>query len=121
LSSHGELQNLLAEHIADLGLHPRSPGPLDPPWDLLWLNGSEVWVAEVKSLTRANEERQLRLGLGQVLIYRQRLQNAHTSVNAALMVEWKPLDPDWHALCKSLGVLLLWPSAISVPARVPLI
>jgi hypothetical protein len=78
-----------------------------------WLGGDEIWVAEVKSLTRANEERQLRLGLGQVLIYRQRLQQAHPSVKAVLMVEWKPLDPDWHALCEGLEVQLLWPEAVS--------
>jgi hypothetical protein len=113
LRSHRELQNLLAERITDLGLQARSPEPLDPPWDLLWLNGEDVYVAEVKSLTPANVERQLRLGLGQLLIYRQRLRRAHNSVKAVLMVEWKPWDPDWHALCKSLDVMLLWPKALS--------
>jgi len=74
---------------------------------------SDIWVAEVKSLTRANEERQLRLGLGQVLIYQQRLKRTHSSVRAVLMVEWRPLDPDWQELCNHLGVLLLWPDAIA--------
>jgi hypothetical protein len=114
LRSHRELQNMLAEKVAEIGCKPRRPQPLDPPWDLLWLNGEEAWVAEVKSLTTTNEERQLRLGLGQVLIYRQRLKQTHSSVKAALMVEWKPLDPDWHALCDSLDVQLLWPGALAV-------
>jgi hypothetical protein len=113
LRSHGELQNLLAETVAELGHKVRRPGPLDPPWDLLWLGDDDIWVAEIKSLTRANEERQLRLGLGQVLIYRQRLKRVHQSVRAVLMVEWRPLDPDWHELCDHLGVLLLWPDAIA--------
>ncbi len=113
LRSHRELQNLLAETVAAIGYKPRRPQPLDPPWDLLWLNGEEAWVAEVKSLTRSNEERQLRLGLGQILIYRQRLRQSHSLVRAVLMVESKPLDPDWHALCDSLGVQLLWPAALS--------
>lgn len=112
LRSHAELQNLLAERVAELGSKPRSPGPVDPPWDLLWLEGSDAWVAEVKSLTRSNEDRQLRLGLGQVLIYRQRLARTYASVRAVLMVEWKPLDPDWHALCDRLDVLLLWPHSL---------
>lgn len=112
LRSHRELQNLLAEKVAEIGYKPRRPQALDPPWDLLWLNGREAWVAEVKSLTTTNEERQLRLGLGQVLIYRQRLQQLHSSVKAVLMVKWKPLDPDWHALCDSLDVRLLWPDAL---------
>ncbi|MDQ3724920.1 MAG: hypothetical protein M3335_03340 [Actinomycetota bacterium] len=113
LRSHDELQNLLAEKVSGLGFDVREPGPLDPLWDLLWLDGSDIWVAEVKSLTHANEERQLRLGLGQVLIYRQRLRHTHPSVTAVLMVEWRPLDPDWHALCDSLAVRLLWPEAVS--------
>lgn len=114
LRSHGALQNMLAERVADLGYEPRSPGPLDPPWDLLWLDGSgSAWVTEVKSLTRGNEERQLRLGLGQLLIYRQRLQHVFATVKPALMVEWQPPDPDWRDLCAELGVLLLWPQSIS--------
>ncbi len=113
LRSHRELQNLLAEKVTEIGYKPRRPQPLDPPWDLLWLNGEEAWVAEVKSLTTTNEERQLRLGLGQVLIYRQRLKQFHSSIKAVLMVEWKPLDPDWHALCDSLDVHLLWPDALN--------
>lgn len=113
LRSHGELQNLLAETVAELGHKVRRPGPQDPPWDLLWIGSDDIWVAEIKSLTRANEERQLRLGLGQVLIYRQRLKRVDQSVRAVLMVEWRPLDPDWHELCDRLGVLLLWPDAIA--------
>ncbi len=113
LRSHRELQNLLAKKVARIGHKPRRPQALDPPWDLLWLNGGEAWVAEVKSLTTTNEERQLRLGLGQVLIYRQRLKQFHGSVKAVLMVEWKPLDPDWHALCDSLDIQLLWPDALA--------
>jgi hypothetical protein len=113
LRSHQELQNLLAEKVAKIGYKPRRPRPLDPPWDLLWLEGRNAWVAEVKSFTTTNEERQLRLGLGQVLIYRQRLKQTHSSVKAVLMVEWKPLDPDWHALCDTLDVQLLWPDALA--------
>jgi hypothetical protein len=113
LRSHGELQNLLAERVVELECETRSPCPQDPPWDLLWLCGKDIWVAEIKSLTPANEERQLRLGLGQVLIYRQRLERTHPSVSAVLMVEWKPLDPDWHELCDRLGVLLLWPDVVA--------
>ena len=113
LRSHRELQNLLAAKVVEIGYRPRRPQPLDPPWDLLWLDGESAWVAEIKSLTATNEERQLRLGLGQVLIYRQRLKQTQSSVKAALMVEWKPLDPDWHALCDSLDVQLLWPDALA--------
>jgi hypothetical protein len=113
LKSHKDLQNGLAGFLGERGLEPRTPEALDIPWDLLWQNGDDTWVAEVKSLTRSNEERQLRLGLGQLLIYRQRLLSVHDSVRPALLVEWKPIDPDWHELCAQLGIALLWPAVIS--------
>jgi hypothetical protein len=114
LRSHRELQNLLAEKVAEMGHKPRRPQPAArPALGSSLAQGREAWVAEVESLTTSNEERQLRLGLGQVLIYRQRLKRFHASVKAVLMVEWKPLDPDWHALCESLDVPLLWPDALN--------
>jgi hypothetical protein len=38
-------------------------------FDLAWQIGRTLFVAQVKSLTLRNEEKQLRLGLGQVLRY----------------------------------------------------
>jgi len=65
-------------------------------------------VAEVKSITAENEEQQLRLGLGQVLRYRQRLAAlGHDRVVAVLVPERQPRDPSWHELCQDLGVVLL--------------
>ena len=112
LRSHSELQNLLAERVAESGSEPRSPGPQDPPWDLLWERDGAVWIAEVKSLTDRNEERQLRLGLGQLLRYRHTLLERHLGVHAVLMAEREPTDAGWLALCQSLDVLLLWPDQI---------
>jgi hypothetical protein len=65
-------------------------------------------VAEVKSITAENEEQQLRLGLGQVLRYRQRLAAlGHDRVVAVLVPERQPRDPSWRELCQDLGVVLL--------------
>jgi hypothetical protein len=65
-------------------------------------------VAEVKSSTADNEEVQLRLGLGQVLRYRQRLSAlGHDRVIAVLVPERRPRDPSWRGLCQALGVVLL--------------
>ena len=67
-----------------------------------------VFVAEVKSITAGNEEHQLRLGLGQVLRYRQRLAAlGHARVVAVLVPERQPRDPSWRELCQHLGVVLL--------------
>jgi hypothetical protein len=45
-------------------------------------------VAEVKSLTRSNEERQLRLGLGQLLRYRHRLAAQEGTAHAVTFAHW---------------------------------
>jgi hypothetical protein len=90
----------------------RSPKGAEPEYDVLWERDGIVWVAEVKSLTVENEERQLSLGLGQVLQYRYRLRESRGEVRAVLMVEYEPRDAVWDALCSDLGVQLLRPSLL---------
>ena len=68
-----------------------------------------LWVAEIKSLTAKNEEKQLRLGLGQVLRYRHRLVSADKPVRAALVVQRRPSDESWLEVCTSLNVAIAWP------------
>jgi hypothetical protein len=46
---------------------PRSPAATDPNFDIAWEHNGAFYVAEVKSTTPENEEKQLRLVLGQVL------------------------------------------------------
>jgi hypothetical protein len=113
LMSHARLQNFLVEILESHGRSARSPGPSDAPWDVLWVTGDEIWVAEVKSLTDKNEERQLRLGLGQLLRYRQRLSSESSSpVRGLMLVEREPTDPTWIGLCESLDIQMLWPSIL---------
>lgn len=64
---------------------------------------------EVKSLTRRNEERQLRMAVGQVLRYGQQLAYKNKPIVASIAVERKPSDPSWIDLCNSLGITLVWP------------
>ena len=59
-------------------------------------------MAEVKSTTQSNEEKQLRLGLGQVLRYRQLLAGGSVDVRAVLAVKKTPSDPGWLGLCSDL-------------------
>jgi hypothetical protein len=63
----------------------------------------------VKSITTANEERQLRLGLGQVLRYRNLLAARGRKVTAVLVPERVPIDATWKSLCQELGVVLVVP------------
>lgn len=112
LRGHAMAQNALAESVASLGLEPRSPAPDEPNYDLGWEAATGRYVAEVKSITLANEEKQLRLGLGQVLRYRQLLGRSGCAAVAVLMVERQPSDPTWQPLCDELGVLLAWPDRL---------
>lgn len=108
LRGHASTQNALAKYLRENGLDPRSPRPDEPNFDLAWVNQNVSWIAEVKSLTRANEEKQLRLGLGQLLRYRQVL-SSKGPVQAVLVAERQPTDQSWAALCQELNVILVWP------------
>lgn len=95
-----------------LGHTPTRPKAGNPLWDLLWETESCVWVAEVKSITDKNEERQLRLGLGQLLRYRHRLITSAVAARAVLMIERARMDSEWNTLCADLDVVLVWPAVL---------
>ena len=108
LRGHADTQNELARVLRSAGLTPRSRLPQEPNFDLAWEAGGTVFVAEVKSITDDNEEEQLRLGLGQVLRYRQRLESlGHEHVVAVLVPERSPRDASWADLCRELRVVLM--------------
>ena len=108
--AHATAQNSLARYLEGLTLVPRSPRANEPDFDLGWETRDNAFVAEVKSLTNANEEKQLRLGLGQVLRYRHLLAHMTTKpVRCVLVAERRPSDATWLDVCESLGVLLVWP------------
>jgi hypothetical protein len=108
LRGHTDTQNELASVLRNAGIEPRRGLPSGPNFDLAWQKNETVFVAEVKSITTENEEQQLRLGLGQVLRYRQRLLAlGYDRVVAVLVPERQPRDPSWRELCQDLGVVLL--------------
>jgi 5-methylcytosine-specific restriction protein A len=107
--AHRRTRNKLAAHLKSLGIQPLDPMPSDPPFDLAWRQGEVLYVAEVKSLTRANEEHQLRLGLGQLLRYSHLLRKRVEYVVPVLVPEQRPRDPEWDKLCKALSVRLACP------------
>lgn len=110
LSTHRRLQNDLAQEAENRGLTALSPSPSDPDFDVAWRDGEgRLTVSEVKSLTRANEARQLRAGLGQVLDYQDQLSDRATEVAAVLWVEREPSELRWVELCRRVGVTLAWP------------
>jgi len=108
--AHADTQDALADFLRGSGIVPRSPVNGEPEFDLAWETTEAVFVAEVKSTTAANEEKQLRLGLGQVLRYRQALSADGRRVVAVLVAETKPTDETWMTLGSQLGVVLAWPA-----------
>ena len=112
LHGHAAAQNALAEFLINQQLTPLSPGPGEPSYDLAWKIDNEIWIAEIKSITNSNEEKQLRLGLGQVLRYCHLLQ-AKGKIHGVLAIERAPSDISWITLCEDHNILLVWPEVFS--------
>jgi hypothetical protein len=111
LRGHARTQNALADYLTARGIEPRSSAPGEPYFDLAWEQDEILFVAEVKSTTSRNEEKQLRLALGQVLRYAHQLEPKGKVVRGVLAVEGRPRDQSWTVLCDRLGVALVWPGA----------
>lgn len=110
LRGHRRTQNLLHDVLVEVGFHPRSPGPGEPEFDIAWEDGDSICVAEVKSLSETNEEKQLRLAVGQVLRYSHLLSSGRRSVRRFIAVEREPSDASWRAFTAELGITLMWPA-----------
>ena len=110
-NAHKRVQNQLADAIVARGWEPLSPSDSDPLFDIAWIAANAAWIVEVKSLTPTNEERQLRLGLGQVLSYAHLVDWEVERSRPVLAVEREPSSAYWPDLCESHGVALSWPEA----------
>jgi hypothetical protein len=113
LRAHNRTQNLLAAAVKEAGFAPRSPKSGEPDFDVAWQDGDIVWVAEVKSTTTENEERQMRLAIGQVIRYRQKLSEEGRPARAMIATENAPLDESWIDLCGLEGIALVWPEVMA--------
>jgi hypothetical protein len=113
LRAHNATQNALARTLRRAGLTPRSPRHGEPDYDLAWQDGDVVWVAEVKSITQATEERQMRIAIGQVLRYRQQLGRAGGEVRVLIAIERFPYGESWIELCGDEGIALVWPEVMA--------
>ncbi len=109
LAGHTNTQNALSDVLIEHRLDPLRPGTEGPQYDLAWECGGTIFVAEVKSTTPSNEEKQLRLGLGQVLRDRSLLAAPGRTVRAVLVAERPVDDSTWMSLCDELEVVLVWP------------
>lgn len=116
LQAHARTQEALAVALREAGKVPRSPAPGEPVFDLAWEDDEAVCVAEIKSLNGTNDEKQLRLALGQVLRYGHLLRAKGRPVRCFIAVESRPADASWLDLCSALGITLLWPDVFVAAA-----
>jgi hypothetical protein len=110
LAAHNRTQNQIADIVTAMGLVPPSPGANEPDYDIDWKVKDSFFVCEVKSLSPTTEERQLRIGLGQVIRYRQKLNaGGYEPVRALIATEIAPQDQSWNELCEKENIILIWP------------
>jgi predicted RNA-binding protein with PUA-like domain len=111
LRTHRRLQNQLSRLVRAAGLAPLRPSAIDPDFDLAWETPVATVVVEVKSCTKANEIRQLRMGIGQVLDYEDTLRARGRAVQPVLYLERAPSDARWVQLAERHNVRLVWPGS----------
>ena len=108
-SEHHQLQqravDWLSGHGWTVGLAPRGTvlADLMAERDGRWL------VVEIKTLAPDRPtliRQQLRLGLGQVLEYRERLRAVYADTDAMLLLSAPPEDPTWERVAAGAGVTL---------------
>jgi hypothetical protein len=113
LRGHRRTQNLLHDALVQAGFTSRSPAPGEPEFDIAWEDGESICIAEVKSMSHTNEEKQLRLAVAQVLRYAY-LLSAGRPVRRFIAVEREPRDPSWLDFTAELGISLIWPETFLV-------
>lgn len=109
--AHEDVLAALLTHLAPTSIHR-----IDRPQvDAAWIDAhdpSMLHIAEVKSLTDGNQDQQLRLGVGQLLDYRQQLIRrpvpGTANVKAHLITETRPSDERWIELAQAVGLDLAW-------------
>ncbi|MBA0045107.1 hypothetical protein [Mycobacteroides sp. LB1] len=119
-TAHTVLQSQFADALERIGFLPLRPRPDEPQYDLAWQNESHLWVVEVKSTTVANEVRQFRCAIGQVLHYAEQMRPHHEHIHPVIVLENEPVDMALVGACERSGILVLWPNvfdAIPPPAH----
>lgn len=109
-AAHEATVGALIEHLSRQGVEACTNAAGAPEFDAGWSLGEDIFVAEVKSLTGAREDQQIRLGIGQILDYTHQLRSTCPSaaVRPVLVLEKRPSAVRWTALADGVGLRLTW-------------
>ena len=105
--AHRRIQNSLANFLLENGITPESPSNSKINFDIGWQVNETYFIAEIKSITAKNEEKQLRLGLGQVLRYMSLVDKQNISKVVPVVIAEKVFDVSWYKTCESQNVRLV--------------
>ena len=111
---HSLTQNAFAKFLSRNSIQPQSPSGNDPQVDILWERNGEVCIGEIKSLTKTNQSRMLRLAIGQILDYRYQFFEMDVKVNCHIIVECKPDSARWDSICQLNGIKRLLPDTFTL-------
>lgn len=114
-AAHEKAVGELLECLNARGARGCRPGAGMPPFDVGWIDSTDpsgVSIAEIKSLTGADQTDQIRLGIGQVLQYcylmRQIAKSQQKWVRPVLVLDIRPNDDRWSSIAESADILLTW-------------
>jgi hypothetical protein len=107
--AHNMTQNMFADCLDDFGIAARSPNANEDEYDIGWKINDVTWIGEVKSITDANEETQLRAALAQLLRYRQSIAQMGYNVRTVVIAEREPSDLTWSELLSDNQICLTFP------------
>lgn len=112
-AAHQRTLTLLVADLAPTLVQALSAPKVDAAWRLRG-DTTVLAVAEVKSLTGADQSQQIRLGIGQVLDYavslRACLPQGIGMIVPVLVLEKEPADPErWKAVAAVADITLTWP------------
>jgi hypothetical protein len=112
LMTHIDTQNQISDIISGKGFKPLSPGKgKKPDYDIAWKSYKNFWIVEVKSLPNGGETSQLRIGLGQLLHYKEQLRKKYPklTIRTVLALEKRPeFEEMWRSICDDSNIVFCY-------------